>query len=231
MTEIDYSFLDGLGPDPHLSPTRNWHVNDQGFESYNREAYFPMIAGGLRGAIAARLGIRPYPEPLNERVGLDLAGGWNAQALVDLIAAGLLDRGLVTNDLDKRTKMVRQNTRIGHVEGDLRLPATCMKIKAWQQEHAPDGFDFIAHRPAGALQLLPGRVYAGGLNFLLAMLKPDRLLFAQMPMTTSLPCNARLGAMIRRHADVAEVVMSEDHPDPDIGRYSHANSYAIIIKR
>lgn len=203
----DLSFLDNAVPIEDANPfvaasgDGHWFVNDSGMQSYTR-VRFRGRNGGLLELLEEQIGRSP------SNVGMDLAGGSQGQAMRDLLDAGILGEGLVTNLEDLRTKRALAHTALSHIRGDLATKAVWHKIIDWQTQHAPDGLALVMHRPIGALQEQPKNVYLGAANLLLSMLRPGGMLFSQIPRPLASNPEASRNAYRSLHsrADVSQII-------------------------
>lgn len=158
-----------------------WEINDSGVEDYAKDVNFPEFGG-----------FNAMPRILDEfidaeadNIAIDIAGGANGVALQQLISAGLIAKGLVTNLEDTRNLRARASSQLSHIAGDLCEFPTWAKIVNWARINAPEGVDLILSRPRGALQHLPIGTYGGATVAFLEMLKPGGILYAQIPWSLS----------------------------------------------
>jgi hypothetical protein len=117
---------------------------------------------------------------------LDIAGGSNGDALKELLSVGVIDKGLVTNYLDKREDDTRAIANLDHVDGDILSRDSWHDIEKWQTKEAPEGFGLVLHSPARALQsLTPVFFYQGAVHWLLDRTRSGGILFSKIPEALS----------------------------------------------
>jgi hypothetical protein len=152
----------------------SWYVHNSDLTAYCAEANFPEQLNPKR-VIEAQL------DAGTDNVGLDIAGGRDGVALGTLLRAGRLSQAIVTNYLDRRSPSTRRNSRLEHIEGDIREPKTWEQIIAKSEEAAPNGLALILHRPLGALQNVPSEAAEQATHLLLDLLRPGGVLYCQIP--------------------------------------------------
>jgi hypothetical protein len=152
-----------------------WDVDNSTIQDYGERAdysrYHPL---GLYGIIADCVGQD------DQNVGLDVAGGSSGQALRELVAAGIIGRGLFTH-FRQHDGSRSIDSSLTCINGDLRDEKTWLDMFNWKRAFAPGGFAITMHRPVGGVQNLPPRVYQGAVHLLLDMTRPGGLLFTQIP--------------------------------------------------
>lgn len=183
VDEARLHFLDGVGHpafgtnESIATETDRWSKNDSGFDDYcSRATEGGLYYLDLEAIVRSRLG------RFTTNVALDIAGGTNGAALQDLLREGMIDRGILTNYLDRRDEPTKDNPYLEHIEGDILASSTWQRIISQSKRHAPDGLSLIMHRPVGALQDLPPRFYKEAAHLLLDMLRPGGILFSQVPL-------------------------------------------------
>ncbi len=203
-----------------------WNVNNSDIKDYSERARDMGRVGGLTAVIVEQIGRE------ESNAGLDIAAGSNAEALTDLLDAGVLGTALATNYSDRRSKSVRSDARLGHVKGGLTRRKTWNHIIGWKNEHAPDGFALVMHRPVGGLQQLPAETYKGVAHLLLDMLRPEGLMFTQIPrsLTAKRAEYVEICEGIKARADIDDIVWA---PHPSHAAYhglDWSDHYVVITK-
>lgn len=204
-----------------------WQINNSSLANYSHFANIHGTSTGLLDIIRERIGTS------GDSVGLELAAGSSAQATRDLLDGRILSKALVTNYQRLKPRSVRRNPRLTQVKGNLTRPRPWEKVVKWKEEHAPEGFDVIMHRPVGALQNEAFPFYRGAAHALLNMLKPGRgLMFTQVPrrlvnVTTALEETCE---EIRGRSDIEEIITSEEPRAPRM-RKDASDLYAVILKK
>lgn len=180
---------------------RIWTTNNSSFEHYCRGLTFPSKKSFQ--TIVTESGIK-------NGIGLDVGAGSNAVALRDLLDSGILRKALATNYEDRRSREVRQDSRLGHVSGNILAVETWLEIDAWRQAHAPQGFDLIFHRPYGYLQNFPPQFYEAASNILLDLLRPGGIFFTQVPEPFVVRPDARqaICRRIKARGDISRIMTS-----------------------
>lgn len=210
----------------------NWRVNSSSFNDYSRRADIHGHPDGLTDIVFSQVGLDP------NNVGLDIAAGSSARALRDLLDRGVLGRALATNYQNRRPSKVANDPRLDHITGDITKPSVLEGVASWTHANAPEGLALVMHRPIGALQDLPPRTYKGAAHFLLDLVRPEGIMFTQVPR--SLRKRGALGAMrsicasIIERPDVAKVMATppRNRPKNDVLRndLDENDVYAVIIK-
>lgn len=230
-TQLDLQFLDGAGDafahqdDLHLVGDALWKVNNSSLADYAARASFYGDPGSLIEIIDDQIG----QDEAN--AGLDIAAGSYARALRDLLDSGVIGRALATNYEDRRPLYVSRDERIGHVQGSLTEAGPWAGMRAWRDQHAPQGFALTMHRPVGGLQKLPYKTYFGAAHFILDMVRSHGMLFTQVPRSLvedAVPLSY-LCASIRERPDVRDIIVSP--PKPEGTFIDWADTYAVILKR
>jgi hypothetical protein len=183
-TSLD--FLEGATPHPRDEKMRRnslleggWGYNDSGITDYNATSFNDTFPGApLNDIIAARVGTSP------DNVGMDIMGGSNGVALHDLMAAGVIGQGIVTNEHDEQGPGARENPNLHHVEGDILQRQTWEDMILTQREVVPEGLAVAMWRPIGAIQHQTYEVYQGAAHAVVNMLRPGGVFFAQVPQGT-----------------------------------------------
>lgn len=225
--EYDLSFVDNIPPvDPHsqlgIEGDGAWRVNNSTFQEYAADVQLsPYYPEGLEGIVEEALAAH------DTNVGLDIAGGSQAQALRDLVDRGILTKGLVTNLEDLRTPETKADTRIDHIAGDLALRRTWDGIVTWQTTNAPEGLALVMHRPFGAMQDFPPAAYDGAAHTLLDMIRPGGVLFTQVPKRLFAwpPDALAIYRGLLERPDVDDIILSTRSSFDEGGQ-----AYAVIIK-
>lgn len=153
---------------------RNWEWQNSGIFGYasgfgiSVEAFKDTIESTLEG------------HDLEERVGLDLAGGSQGLAILQLIQQGVIGKGLtVDHQVYKTRDMNEPNAHL--VSADLTTEDGWRAIFDWKDVHAPKGFPLILHRPGDALQSFPAESYTGFLELCLDLMASGGVLISQLP--------------------------------------------------
>lgn len=208
---------------------QKWLVNSSTFADYSRRANLLGRVSGLFDIINEQIGHS------QDNVGIDIAAGSTPQALRDLLDCDLLSSALSTNFEDRRPRWIKRDARLDHIAGDLITPATWSRIAQWKDHNAPEGFALAMHRPVGGLQSLDARVYFGAAHMVLDMVRPNGLMFTQIPRGVSSSILPHLCASIRARSDVANVITSPPHrivtPSLYYENIDEYDKYAVIIKR
>lgn len=191
-----------------------WHINDSSFDDYSGKIDFPGL-GNLRGILERQIGYD------SSNTGLDVAGGSQGIAIQDLLRADFIGKGLVTNFEDLRTKKTKKIDALDHIAGDVANTEVWQSIFDWKEEHSPEGFSVILHRPAGGLQDFGPNAYAPPLHFLLDTLKPGGVLFTQVPVALRLSPRQTwfpIHLSVRSRSDIKDI----SYAPPAVGsRYPH----------
>lgn len=191
-----------------------WHINDSSFDEYCGKIDFPG-QGNLREILERQIGYD------RNNTGLDVAGGSQGTAVQDLLRAKFIGKGLVTNFEDLRTNKTKKIDALDHIAGDVANIEVWQSILDWKEEHAPEGFSVILHRPAGGLQEFSPNAYAPPLHFLLDTLKPGGVLFTQVPVALRLsPRQAwfPIHLSVRSRSDIEDI----SYASPAVGsKYPH----------
>ncbi|HUY85295.1 MAG TPA: hypothetical protein VMU97_02150 [Candidatus Dormibacteraeota bacterium] len=176
-------FLQGLSGEEkfQLRPKRDrlWGTNDSALDHYCDNVDLLNHSEGVAAIIQQQLA------GTEGNAGIDIAGGTNGVALQNLLSMGLLEKALVTNYEDRRSLATR--LRLGwfgplkHVKGHILDTRTWSQIADWQQQVAPEGVALVMHRPDGGMQYLPPDFYKGAVHRLLDMIRPEGVMFAQVP--------------------------------------------------
>ncbi len=221
-------------------PDGVWNVDNSGIADYSEKANFFGKPEGLLQIIGECTGRR-------DDVGLDVAGGTNGVAIGELVMAGFLREGAVTNFTSLPSAEVRaERARAGvtHLAGSLLDVHTWRTMQAWQEKVAPQGLAVIMHRPYGALQTLSPEFYMGAVHWALNRLRPGGVLFTQIPqildgglIASDVPdLYAHLGAIcdsIRKRSDLDAFYHSKPLPNRNfLGRKRYTPySYVAFTKR
>lgn len=151
---------------------RIWTIDDSPFENYVSMVNFD--SGSAKECI-----VRELVNDANNAA-IDLAGGSNGRAIVDLIDSGLIKQGLYTNFVDQRDTE-QTNPNVHFLPGDLLSDQTWEEIRIAGKRIAPKGFKLALHRPFGALQDLESDDYIGGVKRVLDVLQPEGVFYTQVP--------------------------------------------------
>jgi hypothetical protein len=151
---------------------------------------------------------------------IDIAGGSNGNALQELLSLGVIDKGLVTNYLDRRRDETKAIVNLGHVHGDILSRDTWLNIEEWQSREAPEGFGLVLHSPVAALQSLAPGFYKGAVHWLLDRTRSGGMLFSKIPeaLGSSNACEDVHSSILERGDSEIEI--------PGSARYG----YALITK-
>ncbi len=200
-----------------------WQIIDSSFNDY-----VARIAT-VREKIPVKTIIATHLEESENRVGLDIAGGVSGRALRQLVNRGLLDKGLVTNYDDNRSFSEKQDSRLGHVDGNLTNANTWQRILDWQRQNAPEGFGFVMHRPVGGLQELQPEFYAGATCLVLDMMSSSGMFYTQIPesLVTNNVAKKKVWRELKSRGDIAAAWLATT----DGGKMHSNNAHALIIKR
>ena len=228
---VDSGFTDGEHEDPitrmflFMYGDRNWAVNNSTLYDYSRRAYIDGDRTRLLDLINERLGTS------EDNVGLDVAAGSRAQALQDLMDSGVLGRALATN---YRARIPRKERRqsLDHIRGNLTHRETWQKILGWKDEHAPDGFDLVMHRPVGGLQDLDLHTYQAAARMLFGMVKPGGMMFSQVPRRV-MNMEKGLGELcrtVRESGEVEGVVTTGQRSSRMRLPKDESDHYAVVLK-
>jgi len=114
-------------------------------------------------------------------VGIDIAGGTNGVAMRDLVATGLVGKGLYTHFLDDRNPRL-SNPNVDLVTGDLATAQPWLSIRDWQQRNAPQGFAVALHAPGLGFEKWAPDTHLTALAMLLPMMQPGAVIFTQVPI-------------------------------------------------
>lgn len=225
--QYEFSFLEGTEPSKanEAKLARNgdrasYGINGTSFDDYTVAANILEAPFGLQVVVAEAM--RGH----DENVGLDIAAGSDADALVDLLDDGLLTTGIATNYADERSPKVANDTRLKHISGSLLEDTTWRELLETVEDEAPDGLALVMHRPLGELQYLPPNTYRGAAHFLLDLIRPGGVMYAQVP--AQLEINPRdmvdICTDIRARADVVDVLNGS--------RFYHVTElqHAVILK-
>ena len=174
-----------------------WPVNNSGLDNYFA-VDLPGHPEGVLGIIEEQLGMA------EGNAGIDIAGGSNGVALRKLLSMGILEKALVTNYRDKRNLAARLTPGLKHARGDIVRPRTWERIINWQERVAPEGLALVMHRPDGSMQDFSPDFYEGAAHLLLDMIRPEGIMFTQMPFS-----------LRNRYASSLEPICQgiEDRPD------------------
>jgi hypothetical protein len=187
-----------------------WKINDSSWEDYSADVYFPGLGMAL-DTIVERLDCQ-------SSVGLDIAGGTNGRAMLDLIHRGILSRAAVTNYEDLRSDDSRSEPRLDHLAGDLREFATWKNIVTWRRQIAAPGLKLVIHVPRDALQWEEPSAYRRASELLVDNLAVGGLLDSQIPARLSQAAVTKL----LRTTEARHDVMATDVSNPTADGTRHA---------
>lgn len=215
--------------------TEGWGFNTSTFDDYcssfgKRTNYGIGFeeTEGLREIVERQLG------KSSANIGLDIAGGSQGTAIRSLVAEGIIGTGLVTNLFDTRTEETKADPSLHHISGDIVSRDTWIKIIEWKNEHTPEGFSLIVHRPVGALQGYPEPFYAGAAYLLIDMLSPGGVFFTQVPRSLRPnPAHADNGGMqmfceaFQAHSEIEDIADNGLY----IGGNMHASPNMVVMTK
>jgi hypothetical protein len=194
LADVDYLSQHGDGA---------WHVNDSTWAEYSCGINFSGLNKGLDEVVA---NLRSDSE-----VGLDIAGGSNGTAMLDLIHRGILNHAAVTNFEDRRSEATKCENRLDHISGNLLSPLTWQKIFEWQRDVSPGGLKLITHEPRNTLQWLKPELYSAAAHTLVGMLASGGALISQVPKSLSRRERNTLCRSLQQRADVVASSTSRKH--------------------
>lgn len=190
----------------HYERDDSWPVRDTGFSAYcdrvelaNGRSFWDIV--------------REHVGHSDDNVAIDIAGG-SGQALRELMLAGVIGTGIVTNHQDKRTDYERAHDELTHVAGDLRIKETWHDILDISETLAPRGLALVLCQPIGALQREQPSFYEGFAHTCIDMLADGKVAALQVPGGIKASSKAgerqRILKNITDRQDVREVMLPED---------------------
>lgn len=172
LNSPELSFLDGSfdGNEARPWPEGSYGVDNSGFKDYCRFSLIPDVEQKITHQL----------QSLEPGTGLDVAGGANGVAVQDLLDNELIERGVFTGYQEARNPETVDRPDLDFIAGDIKREAAWRAIFQWQDEHSPQGFNIIMHRPFGMLGNMHPHFYAAAGNLLLDRLAPGGILFSQI---------------------------------------------------
>jgi hypothetical protein len=167
-----------------VPPSERWGINDSHLNGYSERAGY--VGTAFREHVDTPELVSVITRQLDGQedcVGLDLAGGKNGVALQELVARGIIQKGLFTNYQDWRKSSTKANADSQtHIDGNLLRRDTWSRIIEWADTEAPQGFAVVMHQPGGALQGLSASFYRGAIHQLIDITRPGGIVFTKIPM-------------------------------------------------
>ena len=214
MSHADFNFISHANQTAHREAEHDirylsehgdtaWHINNSSWAEYTARIDFPDLRKSLDSII----------DDLNceSSVGLDIAGGKDGVAMLDLIQRGVLSRAAVTNFEDHRSDYVKKVPQLDHISGNLLSPLTWQKIFEWQHSVAPSGLKLITHEPRNTLQWLQPDLYSAAAHNLIDMLAGGGALLSQIPKSLSRRERNLVCRNLEQRPDVAATFTSNRH--------------------
>jgi hypothetical protein len=184
----------------------DWKIDNSSWQDYARDVYFPSLKLSLDEIVA------DLESPSS--VGLDIAGGTNGKAMIDLLHRGILSSAAYTSLEDRRSPDTLREPNLHLITGNLLLDKTWSDILRWRSDAAPEGLKLITHEPRDTLQWEHPDLYIMAAHTLLKNTAPDGALVSQIPESLRGRELARVCREIARLPGVIETAVSDQQ-----GRY------------
>jgi hypothetical protein len=180
-----------------------WHVNDSSWEDYSEGIYFPGIRLTLNEVVTNL--------DCESNVGLDIAGGTNGTAMLDLIHRGILNRAAVTSYEDLRQSTTVREDSLDLITGNLLSPDTWSKIIHWRKSATPTGLKLAIHEPRDTLQWEEPALYTSATHTIADNLAPGGVFISQVPTSLGQREVSKICRELEQRSDIELTTVSDKH--------------------